>query len=106
VVALARAAQMARAVEAAGAKVAIADALDKDALMEAVRRAEPKVIIHQLTALAGSGNFKKFDEEFALTNRFRTEVTDVLMAAARELGTRRFIAQSFFGLPYARETAF
>lgn len=103
VVALARAAQKAGAIEAMGAKVAIADALDKDALTAAVRKAAPEVIIHQLTALAGTGNFKKFDEEFALTNRFRTEVTDVLMAAAREVGTRRFIAQSFCGWPFARE---
>lgn len=103
VVTLARTAQKAGAIEAMGAKVAIADALDKDALTAAVRKAAPEVIIHQLTALAGTGNFKKFDEEFALTNRFRTEVTDVLMAAAREVGTRRFIAQSFCGWPFARE---
>jgi len=103
VVALARAAQKAGAIEAMGAKVALADALDKGALTAAVRKAAPEVIIHQLTALAGTGNFKKFDEEFALTNRFRTEVTDVLLAAACEVGTRRFIAQSFCGWPFARE---
>jgi nucleoside-diphosphate-sugar epimerase len=103
VVALARAAQKAKAIEAMGAKVAIADALNKQELTAAIRKAEPEVIIHQLTALAGTGNFKKFDEEFALTNRFRTEITDVLMAAAREVGTRRFIAQSFCGWPFARE---
>jgi nucleoside-diphosphate-sugar epimerase len=49
------------------------------------------------------GNFKKFDEEFAPTNRFRTEVTDTMLAAARMVGTRRFIAQSFCGWPFARE---
>lgn len=103
VVALVRAAQKSRALEAMGAKVALADALDKDALTAAIRRAEPEVVIHQLTALAGAGNFKKFDEEFALTNRFRTEVTDTMLAAARLAGTRRFIAQSFCGWPFARE---
>jgi nucleoside-diphosphate-sugar epimerase len=61
------------------------------------------VIIHQLTALAGVGNFKRFDEEFALTNRFRTEVTNTMLAAAGIVGTRRFIAQSFCGWPFARE---
>jgi nucleoside-diphosphate-sugar epimerase len=103
VVALVRTTPKAEAVEATGAKVAVADALNKEELTAAVRRAEPEVIIHHLTALTGAGNFKKFDEEFALTNRFRTEVTDTMLAAAREVGTRRFIAQSFCGWPFARE---
>jgi nucleoside-diphosphate-sugar epimerase len=80
-----------------------ADALNKDDLIAAITRAEPEVIIHQLTALAGVGNFKRFDEEFALTNRFRTEVTNTMLAAAGIVGTRRFIAQSFCGWPFARE---
>jgi nucleoside-diphosphate-sugar epimerase len=103
VVALVRAAQKAKTLEVMGAKVALADALNKEELTAAIRRAEPEVIIHQLTALAGVGNFKKLDEEFALTNRFRTEVTDTMLAAARLVGTRRFIAQSFCGWPFARE---
>ena len=82
--------------------VIVADALDKDELTAAIRRAEPEVIIHQLTALTGVGNFKKLDDEFALTNRFRTEVTDTMLAAARLVGARRFIAQSFCGWPFAR----
>jgi nucleoside-diphosphate-sugar epimerase len=81
----------------------IVDPLDKPRLTAAVRRAEPDVIIHQLTALSGVGNFRKFDQEFALTNRFRTEVTDTLLAAARSIGTRRFIAQSYCGWPYAKK---
>jgi nucleoside-diphosphate-sugar epimerase len=103
VVALVRAANKAEALEAMGAKAALADALNKEELTATIRRAEPEVIIHQLTALAGVANFKKLDEEFALTNRFRTEVTDTLLAAARMVGTRRFIAQSFCGWPFARE---
>jgi nucleoside-diphosphate-sugar epimerase len=103
VVALVRTPQKSKDVEALGATAALANALDKGELTAAVRRAEPEVIIHQLTALAGVGNFKKLDQEFALTNRFRTEVTDTLLAAARMVGTRRFIAQSFCGWPFARE---
>jgi 2-alkyl-3-oxoalkanoate reductase len=103
VVALVRNAGKAKAVETLGAKPVIADALNRDELSAAVRRAEPEVIIHQLTALTSAGNFKKLDEEFALTNRFRTEVTDTLLAAARAVGTRRFVAQSFCGWPFARE---
>ena len=103
VVALVRAPQKAKAIEAVGAKVAIADALNKEELTAAITRAGPEVIIHQLTALAGVGNFKKLDDEFTLTNRFRTEVTDTMLAAGRLAGTRRFIAQSFCGWPFARE---
>ena len=83
VVALSRSTEKVNELEARGAKVAVADALDKDGLIEAIKREEPEVIIHQLTALTSFGNFKKFDEEFALTNRLRTEVTDTLLAAAR-----------------------
>ena len=103
VVALVRTPENGRAVEALGAKATIADAPDKNALTAAVRRAEPEVILHELTALAGvTWNFKRFDEELALTNRFRTEVTDTLLAAARLVGARRFIAQSFCGWPFAQ----
>jgi nucleoside-diphosphate-sugar epimerase len=103
VVALVRTPQKGQEVEALGAKAVVADALDKDALTAAIRRAEPDVIIHQLTALTGVANFKKLDEEFALTNRLRTEATETMLTAARLVRARRFIAQSFCGWPFARE---
>jgi len=103
VVALTRSVTKAPLLEDSGVSTIIVDPLDKQRLTAAVRRAEPEVIIHQLSALSGVGNFRKFDEEFALTNRFRTEVTDTLLAAARTIGTRRFIAQSYCGWPYARK---
>src|SRR2546423_3250923 len=103
VVALTRSPDKAEPLDKMGVSTVIADPLDKQQLTAAVRRAEPEVIIHQLTSLSGAGNFRKFDEEFALTNRFRTEVTDNLLAAARTIGTRRFIAQSYCGWPYAKK---
>jgi nucleoside-diphosphate-sugar epimerase len=104
VVALTRSPEKGRELERLGAKTSIANPLDKEELIAAIKKAKPEVVIHQLTALAGAtGNFRKFDEEFALTNRFRTEVTDTLIAAARLVGARRFIAQSFCGWPFARE---
>jgi nucleoside-diphosphate-sugar epimerase len=104
VVALVRSPQKGKEVEMMGARSALANALDKEELTAAIREAQPEVIVHQLTALAGSvGSFKKFDQEFALTNRFRTEVTDTMLAAARLVGAPRFIAQSFCGWPFARE---
>jgi nucleoside-diphosphate-sugar epimerase len=103
VVALTRSVTKAVELEDCGVSAIIVDPLDKPRLTAAVRRAEPDVIIHQLTALSGVGNLRKFDKEFALTNRFRTEVTDTLLAAARTIGTRRFIAQSYCGWPYAKK---
>jgi nucleoside-diphosphate-sugar epimerase len=102
VVAITRSASKAPLLEDSGVTGVVVDPLDKVRLTAEVRRAEPEVIIHQLSALTGAGNFRKFDQEFALTNRFRTEVTDTLLAAARTMGTRRFIAQSYCGWPYAR----
>jgi nucleoside-diphosphate-sugar epimerase len=88
-------------VRSLGAKPVVADALAPDEVARAVAEAEPEVIIHQLTAIAGA-NPKHFDRDFALTNRLRTEGTDHLLAAARAVGAKRFIAQSFAGWPFAR----
>jgi nucleoside-diphosphate-sugar epimerase len=85
-----------------GAEPVVADGLDREAVIEAVVRAEPEVVIHQMTALANIRNFKRFDQEFAVTNRLRTVGTDHLLEAARLAGARRFVAQSFGGWDYER----
>jgi nucleoside-diphosphate-sugar epimerase len=46
---------------------------------------------------------RNLDRTFAQTNRLRTEGTDALLAAAREAGVERFVAQSFASIRYARE---
>jgi nucleoside-diphosphate-sugar epimerase len=43
----------AEALRAAGATPVVLDALDRDAVIDAVGRAEPEVVVHELTALAG-----------------------------------------------------
>src|SRR3954451_17487385 len=85
-----------------GAQPVIADALDPEAVSAAVSTAEPDVIVHQATALAGSLDLRHFDRDFALTNRLRTEGTDHLLAAGHAVGIRRFVAQSFAGWSFAR----
>src|SRR6185437_16002898 len=72
VVALVRTPARAKDVEALGARAAVADALDPDGLRAAIRRAAPEAVIHELTSLKGVTNFRRFDQTFALTNRFRT----------------------------------
>ncbi len=84
-----------------GARPIVADALDPAQVAEAVADAEPEVIVHQLTAIAGLDP-RHFDRDFALTNRLRTEGTDNLLSAGRAVGVRRFIAQSYTSWPYAR----
>lgn len=90
-------------IEALGAKAVVGDALDADSVARAVAEAEPQVIVHEATALAGSLDPRHFDRSFALTNRLRTEGTDNLLAAGRAGGIEAFVAQSFAGWPFARE---
>lgn len=106
VVALARSSDSAARIVTTGAEAVIADAFDEGGLTKAVIAAEPDVVIHQLTALKGMGNLKKFDDDFALTNRLRTEVLGSLLRAARAAGARRFIAQSFTGWTNVRDGGF
>ncbi|MGH2709625.1 MAG: NAD-dependent epimerase/dehydratase family protein [Actinomycetota bacterium] len=83
-----------------GAVPVVADALDPDQVAEAVGKAKPDVIVHQLTALAGKG-LRGLKHRVAMTNRLRTEGTDNLLSAGRAVGVRRFVAQSNYAL-YAR----
>jgi nucleoside-diphosphate-sugar epimerase len=85
-----------------GAKPAVADALDPEAVAQVVAEAEPEVVIHELTSIYTGSFSRSLDKMFAGTNRLRTEGTDHLLAAARAVGARRFIAQSFAGWPYER----
>src|SRR6185369_5697863 len=85
-----------------GATPVVLDALDRDAVINAVVEAKPDAIIHQLTALASLRNFKHFDDEFAITNRLRTEGTEHLLAGAEQAGTKSFVAQSYTGWPSGR----
>jgi nucleoside-diphosphate-sugar epimerase len=85
-----------------GATPVVADALDPDAVAQAVATAEPDVIVHQMTAIEASFNPRHMESAFAATNRLRTEGTDHLLAAGRAVGVKRFVAQSFAPWPYAR----
>jgi 2-alkyl-3-oxoalkanoate reductase len=86
-----------------GAEPVVVDGLDAIAVGEAVARAEPEVVIHQMTALSGSTDLRRFDRMFAVTNQLRTQGTDNLLAAAAAAGVRRFIAQGYTGWPNSRE---
>ena len=85
-----------------GARPVVADALDPEAVAQAVANTEPEAVIHQLTAIDAGSFSRSLDRSFAQTNRLRTEGTDHLLAAARAVGAKRFIAQSFAGWPFER----
>jgi nucleoside-diphosphate-sugar epimerase len=86
-----------------GAKPVMLDLLDAGAVRRAVLENEPEAIVHQATALANMKWSRNFDKVFARTNELRTKGTDTLVAAAREAGVRRFVAQSFASYRNARE---
>jgi len=81
-------------VRALGAEPVVVDALDPESVADAVAKAQPEVIVHQLTALSGPPDFRNLKRMVTATDRLRTEGTDHLLAAARAVGVRRFVAQS------------
>jgi nucleoside-diphosphate-sugar epimerase len=87
----------------AGARPVVMDGLNRDDVMRVVTAARPDVIVHQMTALAHMKSLKRFDDEFAMTNRLRTEGTAHLLDAARAAGVGRFVAQSYTNWTNARD---
>jgi 2-alkyl-3-oxoalkanoate reductase len=77
--------------------------LNQPEVSAAVLAAQPEVVVNELTSLSSLGsNLRRFDRDFAVTNRLRTEGTDHLVAAARAAGARLFVSQSYAGWTYAR----
>jgi nucleoside-diphosphate-sugar epimerase len=89
VVAMTRSPDGAALLDTMGAIPVIGNVFDKARLGEWVERAEPEIVIHQLTAF-GATNANPLAE----TIRIRTEGTRNLVDAAKRSGARRFIAQS------------
>ena len=103
VIGTSRSAAKAEQTRALGAEPVALDLLDRAAVRRAVLEAAPDAIVHQATALSDLNFSRNFDRTFAKTNRLRTEGTDALVAAAREAGVDRFVAQSFASFRTKRE---
>ncbi|HEY6932827.1 MAG TPA: NAD(P)-dependent oxidoreductase [Marmoricola sp.] len=84
-----------------GAVPVVADGLDPGQVADAVAKAEPEAIVHELTSIPAALDMRHFDRDFAQTNQLRTRGTDNLLAAGQAVGVKKFIAQSFFAA-YAR----
>jgi nucleoside-diphosphate-sugar epimerase len=78
----------------AGAEPVVCDALDRDALRDAVVSARPEVVVHELTDIPDAIDPRKFEEQFETTDRLRSEGTRNLLDAALAAGARRIVAQS------------
>jgi nucleoside-diphosphate-sugar epimerase len=82
-----------------GAEAVVMDGLDAASVGEAITKARPDAIVHQMTAIspghAGKADMKHFDRWFATTNRLRTEGTDNLLAAVAATGASTFVAQGY-----------
>jgi nucleoside-diphosphate-sugar epimerase len=72
-------------------EVVVADALDRQALLAAVRGHRADAVIHQLTALKKAPAAHR---HMAATDALREQGSDNLLDAARELGASRFVTQS------------
>jgi nucleoside-diphosphate-sugar epimerase len=88
-----RSQERATALEWAGARAVVCDALLAEPLEEAVADAKPEVVIHQLTALPDRFEPRK-KGLYEPTNQLRAVGTRNLLAAARAVGARRFVCQS------------
>src|SRR5262245_2716951 len=81
----------------AGAEAVVADVMDRERLLAAVRGVRADAVIHQLTALST----RKMREAIRVTTALRTTGTAHMLAATRAVGAHRFLTQSIvFGYGY------
>lgn len=101
VVALTRTEERAQSLAAQGIEPAIADVFDAESVKAAVIRAQPEVVIEQLTALPKNYTRESMNATAALNTRIRSEGGGNVLAAAKAAGVRRFLKQSmaFWGIP-------
>jgi 2-alkyl-3-oxoalkanoate reductase len=100
-VALTRSPEKGRALGQQGIEPAIADVFDTDAVKAVVSRAQPEVVIEQLTALPRTYTRESMNAAAALNNRIRLEGGANMLAAAKVAGVRRYLRQSvaFYAIP-------
>jgi 2-alkyl-3-oxoalkanoate reductase len=101
VAALTRSQEKAQALVQQGVEPAVADVFDADAVKAVVSRAQPEVVIEQLTALPKTYTNESMSAAAALNNRIRLEGGGNVLAAALAAGVRRYLTQSiaFWAIP-------
>ncbi len=76
-----------------GAEPLVADVMDREALLSAVDGLRADALLHEMTALK---KIPSRHRDMAATDALRIQGTSNLLAAARLVGARRFVTQSFF----------
>jgi nucleoside-diphosphate-sugar epimerase len=101
VVALTRSREKAQALVEQGIEPAIADVFETAAVKAVVSRAQPEVVIEQLTALPKTYARESMNAAASLNNRIRLEGGANVLAAALAAGVRRYLRQSvaFYAIP-------
>lgn len=94
VVGTTRHAEKTSVLEEIGVKPVIVDVFDDKRLIDAVQKAQPEVVIHQLTDLPFGLDPEKMEEALVRNARLREIGTRNLVAAATQAGATRMIAQS------------
>jgi nucleoside-diphosphate-sugar epimerase len=86
-----------------GAEPVVADAMDADALMRAVRSARPDGVVNMMTRIPAKPSRPS---QMRATNELREHGVRNLLDAAVAAGAQRFVSESFFGVygfgPYER----
>jgi nucleoside-diphosphate-sugar epimerase len=72
----------------------VADVFDAEDLHSAMAKAQPEVVVHELTNLPKVFDPARFTEQFAATDRLRREGTLNLLSGAKATGVRKVVAQS------------
>ena len=101
VVGLTRSPEDAQSLSERGVEPAVADVFDRDAIKAVVSRAQPEVVIEQLTALPKTYTRESMSAAAPLNTRLRLAGGANLLAGARAAGVRRYLRQSiaFWGVP-------
>jgi nucleoside-diphosphate-sugar epimerase len=89
-----RSAGKAAMLQSLGASPVVVDALDAPALRKAVIDFRPDVVMNQLTDLPQRYNPRTIGPFYERTARLRVDATRTLLAAATDVGARRFVYQS------------
>jgi nucleoside-diphosphate-sugar epimerase len=84
----------ARGLETRGVHAVVGDIFDAGAVREAVARAQPELVIHQLTDLPHARDARGDPAALARNARIRIEGTQHLVDAALACGAKRMLAQS------------
>ena len=82
------------ALRASGVEPIIVDVFDMRALSQAISKARPDIVLHQLTDLPHGLDPSKMAEGAQRNARIRSEGTQNLVSAMLESGVRRLVAQS------------